>query len=75
MTRDEQRDGAESPPPDAAEHPPSTAFMDVWLEAAIRADALQAQLAHLEAAWLRAEADADYWYLQACRRDRPRGLR
>lgn len=34
----------------------------MWLTAAAEADALRAQLAHLEQAWLRAEADADYWY-------------
>ena len=47
-----------------------TQFIDLWLRAALEADALRAQLASLEEAWLRAEADADYWYFQACN-DRP----
>ena len=42
-----------------------TTFMGLWLESALEADALRAQLAYLEEAWLRAEADADYWYFQA----------
>ena len=42
-----------------------TTLMDLWLEAALEADALRAQLGYLERAWLRAEADADYWYYQA----------
>ncbi|MDR7110883.1 hypothetical protein J2X03_000739 [Microbacterium trichothecenolyticum] len=48
-----------------------TTFMELWLEAAHEAYALRAQLAHLEDAWLRAEADADYWYIQACNSNRP----
>ncbi|MDR7113750.1 hypothetical protein J2X03_003650 [Microbacterium trichothecenolyticum] len=43
-----------------------TTLIDLWLEAAQEAHALRAQLAYLEEAWLRAEADADYWYFQAC---------
>lgn len=43
-----------------------TVLIDLWLEAAHEAHALRAQLAYLEEAWLRAEADADYWYFQAC---------
>jgi hypothetical protein len=43
-----------------------TTLIDLWLEAAHEAHALRAQLAYLEEAWLRAEADADYWYFQAC---------
>lgn len=39
--------------------------MELWLERAAEANALKAQVAHLEQAWLRAEADADYWYFQA----------
>lgn len=40
-------------------------MLELWLRAAAEADALRQQLAYLEAAWLRAEADADYWYAQA----------
>jgi hypothetical protein len=43
-----------------------TTLIDLWLQAAQEAHALRAQLAYLEEAWLRAEADADYWYFQAC---------
>ena len=43
-----------------------TQFIDLWLEAAHQAYVLRAQLAYLEKDWLRAEADADYWYFQAC---------
>ncbi len=37
-------------------------IMDLWLESARENTSLRAQLEQLEAAWLRAEADADYWY-------------
>ena len=40
-------------------------IIDFWLKAAGEAEALRHQVAYLEAAWLRAEADADYWYAQA----------
>lgn len=40
-------------------------IIDYWLKAAGEAEALQHQVAYLEAAWLRAEAEADYWYAQA----------
>ena len=46
-----------------------TTLIDLWLEAAHEAYALRAQLAHLEEAWLRAEADADFWYFHACNRN------
>ena len=46
-------------------------LIDLWLEAVHEAHALRAQLAHLEEAWLRAEADADFWYFQACNRNLP----
>lgn len=48
-----------------------TQLIDLWLETAHEAHALRAQLAYLEEAWLRAEADADYWYFQACNTPRP----
>ncbi|MBW9108976.1 hypothetical protein [Microbacterium ureisolvens] len=48
-----------------------TTLIDLWLEAAHEAHSLHAQLAYLEEAWLRAEADADYWYFQACNRHLP----
>jgi hypothetical protein len=48
-----------------------TQLIDLWLAAAHEAHALRAQLAYLEEAWLRAEADADYWYFQACNRPAP----
>ena len=47
-----------------------TQLIDIWLQAAHEANALRAQLAYLEEAWLRAEADADYWYALACNRNR-----
>lgn len=40
-------------------------MLDMWLKAVVEVEALRAQLAYLEEAWLRAEADADYWYFQA----------
>lgn len=52
-----------------------TKLIDLWLESAQEAHALRAQLAYIEEAWLRAEADADYWYLQACNTLRTRGDR
>ncbi|MGW9345877.1 hypothetical protein ACWGR3_30510 [Streptomyces albidoflavus] len=52
-----------------------TAFLTLWLRAASEVDALRAQLAHLEAMWLRAEADADYWYFEANNPDEARARR
>ena len=52
------------------------AFMEMWLAGAVEITALRAQLEQLEQAWLRAEADANYWYAiannpeLAARRDR-----
>ncbi|GAA0503979.1 hypothetical protein [Microbacterium aurantiacum] len=37
-------------------------FMEMWLAGAVEITALRAQLEQLEQAWLRAEADANYWY-------------
>jgi len=48
-----------------------TTIIDLWLEAAYEARALRAQVAYLEEAWLRAEADADYWYFQTCNKRAP----
>lgn len=65
--------GADSSGPDSAIGCSAPSFVDFWLEAAGQVDAPQAQVGYLERAWLRAEADADYWYFQACRRDHTRG--
>ncbi|GAA2573897.1 MULTISPECIES: hypothetical protein [Microbacterium] len=48
-----------------------TRLIDLWLKSAYEVHALRAQLAYLEEAWLRAEADADFWYFQACNRNLP----
>lgn len=69
MASDAHSAGAESSRSNSANGSPATGFIDLWLDAALQVDALQAQLAYLERAWLRAEADADYWYFQACNRD------
>lgn len=37
-------------------------FMKIWLAGAVEITAIRAQLEQLEQAWLRAEADANYWY-------------
>lgn len=42
----------------------STLF-DLWRASACEAAALREQIAYLEAAWLAAEADADFWYFHA----------
>lgn len=50
-------------------------FLDWWLESRLEVKALTAQLAVLEAAWLRAEADADFWYFEANNTDEARERR
>lgn len=40
-------------------------FITLWLRTAAEVTALRSQLAHLEALWLRAEAEADHWYFEA----------
>jgi hypothetical protein len=40
-------------------------LLELWQESSREVAALREQLKYLEAAWLRAEADADYWYAQA----------
>lgn len=42
-----------------------TTLLELWVHAALEVDALRAQAGYLEESWLRAEADADYWYFQA----------
>lgn len=73
MASDPHSVGADSSRPKPANCSPAQSFINLWLEAALHVDALQAQVAYLERAWLRAEADADYWYFQACRRHHTRG--
>jgi hypothetical protein len=43
----------------------TTTLLDLWLSATAERDALRAQLEHLQALWLRAEAEADHWYFEA----------
>lgn len=50
-------------------------ILTLWLRAALEVAALRAQLAYLEAAWLRAEAAADYWYFEANNPDDARSRR
>lgn len=49
--------------------------IDLWLNAAAEVDALRAQLEQLEALWLAAEADADFWYFEANNPDEARERR
>ena len=50
-------------------------LLDLWLAAAAEASALRAQLAQLEAMWLEAEFDADFWYFEANNPDEARERR
>lgn len=72
MASDGHSVGADSSGHESANGSSAPSFIDLWLEAALQVDALQAQVAYLERAWQRAEADADYWYFQTCRRDHTR---
>lgn len=40
-------------------------LLELYTEKALEATALRAQLAELTRMWLRAEADADFWYFEA----------
>ena len=40
-------------------------LVELWQESSGEVWALREQVKYLEAAWLRAEFDADYWYFEA----------